>query len=202
MTLCRTLKAVSWILLLYASGCRRGKSVALPPVSETPRVVYTEPSSEAENQATSTPISAVDTLPKPAGTSTDLKLNIPPPSRRPSPKPPKAAAEATEPKRETRTAPAAEPKIVVQAPTIQLAPRISDREKNDLIKKINIQLDSARSLIKSLNEAVLGQEQKINLEAIQDFIRRAEESVTRGEFTQGLVLAEKANTLATSLSGH
>jgi hypothetical protein len=144
----------------------------------------------------------VDTLPKPAGTSTDLKLNIPPPSRRPSPKPPKAAAEATEPKRENRPAPVAEPKIVVQTPTIQLAPRISDREKNDLIKKINAQLDSARSLIKSLNEAALGEEQKINLEAIQDFIRRSEDSVTRGEFTQGLVLAEKANTLATSLTGH
>jgi hypothetical protein len=199
MTVCRILKILPWVVLLLTSGCKRGKSVALPPVSEAPRMVYQEPSSEAENQATSTPVSVVDTLPKPAATSTDLKLNIPPPSRRPSPKPPKVASE---PKRDTKPAVASEPRIVVQAPTIQLTPRISDRERNDLIKKINDQLDSARWLIKSVNEAGLGEQQKINLESIQDFIRKSEDAVTRGEFTQGLVLAEKANTLAASLTSH
>ncbi len=198
MTLCRMPRILACIFLLCASGCRRAKSVALPPVSEVPRVIYQEPSSEAENQATSAPVSVVDTLPKPAATSTDLKLNIPPPSSWPNPKPPRGTVES---KRDTRVA-ASEPKIVVQSPTIQLAPRISDRDKNDLIKKINGQLDSAKALIKSVNPASLGEEQKINLEAIQDFIKRSEESMTRGELTQGLVLAEKANTLAASLSGH
>jgi len=97
---------------------------------------------------------------------------------------------------------ASEPRIVVQTPTIQLMPRITGREKNDQIKKINDQLDSARSLIKSVNEAGLSEQQKINLEAIRDFIRKSEDAVTRDEFTQGLVLAEKANTLAASLTGH
>jgi hypothetical protein len=83
-----------------------------------------------------------------------------------------------------------------------LAPRISDRDRNDFIKKIKDQLDSARALIKSVNPNGLGEEQKINLEAIQDFIKKSEECVTRGELTQGLVLAEKANTLAASLSSH
>jgi hypothetical protein len=117
-------------------------------------------------------------LPKPAGTSTDPKLNIPPPS---------LTIKATkvvsaEPKRDTKPVEpvaASEPKIVVQTPTIQLAPRISDREKNDFVKKINDQLDSARSLIKSVNEASLGEQQKINLEAIQDFIKKSEDAVTR-----------------------
>jgi hypothetical protein len=198
MTLCRTLRVVACVCLLCAGGCRRERSVALPPISEAPRVTYQEPSPEAENQATSTPVSVVDTLPKPAATSTDLKLNIPPPSSWPNPKPPTAAGES---KRDTK-ATASEPKIVVQSPTIQLAPRISDRDRNDLIKKINSQLDSAKALIKSVNPASLGEEQKINLEAIQDFIKKSEESMTRGELTQGLVLAEKANTLAASLSGH
>lgn len=194
----RILKMLPWVVLLLTAGCRRGRSVALPPVSEAPHVVYQEPSPESENQSSSTPVSVVDTLPQPAATSTDLKLNIPPPSRPPSPKPPRAASE---PKRETRPVAASEPKIVVQAPTIQLT-RMSDREKNDLIKKVTDQLDSARSLVKSVNEADLGDQQKINLEAIQDFIRKSEDAVTRGEFTQGLVLAEKANTLAASLARH
>jgi hypothetical protein len=197
MTVCRTLKILPWIIVLVTGGCRR-RSVALPPVSEAPRVVYQEPSSETENQSTSTPVSVVDTLPKPAATSSDLKLNIPPPSRRPGPQPAKATPE---PKRDTRPVAVSEPKIVVQAPTIQLT-RMSDREKNDLIKKINDQLDSARSLIKSVNEAGLGEQQKINLEAIQDFIRKSDDALTRGEFTQSLILAEKANTLAASLTSH
>jgi hypothetical protein len=202
MILCRTFKILPWILLLAASGCKRGKPAASTPVPDTPRVVYQEPASETENQSTSAPI-VVDTLPKPAGTSTDLKLNIPPPSRLPNPKPPKVVS--AEPKRDTKPVEpvaASEPKIVVQTPTIQLAPRISDREKNDFVKKINDQLDSARSLIKSVNGASLGEQQKINLEAIQDFIKKSEDAVTRGEFTQGLVLAEKANTLAASLTSH
>jgi hypothetical protein len=173
--------------------------VASTPVPDAPRVVYQEPSSETENQSTSTPI-VVDTLPKPAATSTDLKLNIPPPSRQPNPTPPKVVF--SEPRKDTKPVAASEPKIVVQTPTIQLTPRMSDREKSDFVKKINDQLDSARSLIKSVNEAGLGEQQKINLEAIQDFIKKSEDAVTRGEFTQGLVLAEKANTLAASLTGH
>jgi hypothetical protein len=199
MTACRILKILPWILLLFTGACKRGKSVALPPVSEAPRVVYQGPSPETENQSTSTPVSVVDTLPKPAATSTDLKLNIPPPSRLPNPKPPKAASE---PKRDMKPVAASEPRIVVQTPTIQLTPRITGREKNDQIKKINDQLDSARSLIKSVNEAGLSEQQKINLEAIRDFIRKSEDAVTRDEFIQGLVLAEKANTLAASLTGH
>jgi hypothetical protein len=197
MIVCRILKILPWVVLLLTTGCKRGRSVALPPVSEAPRVVYQEPSPETENQSTSTPVSVVETLPRPPAVSTDLKLNIPPPSRQPSPTPPKVSSDT---RRDSR--PASEPKIVVQAPTIQLTSRISDREKNDLIKKINDQLDSAKSLLKSVNETSLGEQQKINLEAIQDFIRKSEDAVARGEFTQSLVLAEKANILATSLTGH
>src|SRR5262245_54201527 len=107
MMACRIFKILPWIILLLTTGCsRRGKSVALPPVSEAPRVVYQEPSPETENQSTSTPVSVVDTLPKPAATSSDLKLNIPPPSRQPGPLPTKGISE---PKRDTRPVAASEP---------------------------------------------------------------------------------------------
>jgi hypothetical protein len=38
------------------------------------------------------------------------------------------------------------------------------------------------------------------LNAVFDFIRKAEEAVKLGEFYQGLVLAQKANTLASMIA--
>ena len=182
---------------LALAGCKKNKQIALPPVSEAPRVTYQGPSTELENQSTSTPI-AVDTLPEPPPTTTDVKPNIPlPPSRPLSPKPPKPLSES---KKDAKPATANEPKTLVQTPTFQLAPLVSDSEKAVLTRKIKNQLESAKSLVKSVNVFYLNEEQKTNLAAIHDFIKKSEDAMKRGEFIQSLVLAEKANTLAASIS--
>jgi hypothetical protein len=191
MTVSRKLQMWLWIFLVGITGCRRGKQVALPPVSEAPPSVYEGPSTELENQSTSTPI-AIDTLPKPTSASTEVKPDLPLPATRPPiPKPPKISLQ---PKKDVK------PAVVVQAPAIQLAPRVSESERNILTKKISDHLESAKSLIKSVNQAHLSEEQRTNLTAIQDFIRKSEDAIKRGEFTQSLVLAEKADTLAASIS--
>ncbi len=67
-------------------------------------------------------------------------------------------------------------------------------------RKIADQLESARSLVKTLDESQLTEQQKPSLAAVHDFIRKSQDAVRRGEFYQGLVLAQKANTIAASLA--
>ena len=43
-------------------------------------------------------------------------------------------------------------------------------------------------------------ELQTSLKAVYDFIRKAEDAVKRGEYYQGLVLAQKANTLASTIA--
>jgi hypothetical protein len=185
---------------LFPAACSRSKSVARAPVTGVPYPDYAGPAPEIENQATSTPIN-LDTLPEPNVTAAETQPNLPPPAQHIQlPKPPKAAA--VEPKREPRpsmTAPV-ENRPVAQAPPIQLLPQFSQRDKQALNRKINDQLDSARSILKTLDESQLREEQKPSLAAVHEFIRKSEEAVRRGEFYQGLVLAQKANTLAASLA--
>jgi hypothetical protein len=141
----------------------------------------------------------VETLPEPTATAAEAQPNLAPPAQlTPPPKPPKVVVES---RRSTRTAVPAtvETPPVAQAPPIQLLPQFSESDKQALSRKISEQLDSAQSLIESLNEAHLTELQKPNLAAVTDFMKKSREAVKRGEFYQGLVLAQKANTLAASL---
>ena len=183
---------------LLASGCSRNKSLARVPVTSLPSVGYHGPAPEIENQSTSAPI-VVETLPEPTATAAEAQLNLAPPAQRtPPPKPTKAVVES---RRATRTSvPAAvEAPPVAQAPPIQLLPQFSESDKQALSRRINEQLDSAQSLVESLNESHLTEQQKPNLAAVLDFMKKSRDAVKRGEFYQGLVLAQKANTLAASL---
>jgi hypothetical protein len=183
---------------LLATGCSRNKSLARIPVTGLPSVGYQGPAPEGENQSTSAPI-MVETLPEPTATAAEAQPNLAPPAQlTPPPKPPKAVVES---RRSTRTTVPAtvEAPPVAQAPPIQLLPQFSESDKQELSRKINEQLDSAQSLVESLNEAHLTELQKPNLAAVTDFMKKSREAVKRGEFYQGLVLAQKANTLAASL---
>ena len=183
---------------LLVSGCSRNKSLARVPVTNLPSVGYSGPAPEIENQSTSAPI-VVETLPEPTATAAEAQLNLAPPAQRtPPPKPTKAVVES---RRSTRTSvPAAvEAPPVAQAPPIQLLPQFSESDKQALSRRINEQLDSAQSLVESLNESHLTEQQKPNLAAVLDFMKKSRDAVKRGEFYQGLVLAQKANTLAASL---
>jgi len=194
MKFSRIIELFPLIFFLAMVGCKKNRQIALPPVSEAPRVIYQGPSTELENQSTSTPI-AVETLPEPPSTTTDVKPNIPlPPSRPLSPKPPRALSESK------RDKPATNEAKTLPTPALQLAPLISDNEKASFTRKIKDRLESAKSLVKSVNVSHLNEEQKTNLAAIHDFIKKSEDAMKRGEFVQSLVLAEKANTLAASIS--
>jgi len=181
---------------LLATGCSRNKSLARVPV--TPSVGYQGPAPENENQSTSAPI-MVETLPEPTATAAEAQPNLAPPAQLTlPPKPTKAVVES---RRTARTSvPASvETPPVAQAPPIQLLPQFSESDKQALSRKINEQLDSAQSLVESLNESHLTEQQKPNLAAVLDFMKKSRDAVKRGEFNQGLVLAQKANTLAASL---
>ena len=185
-------------LTLLATGCSRNKSRARVPVTNLPSVGYQGPAPENENQSTSAPI-MVETLPEPTVTAAEAQPNLPPPAQQmPPPKPTKAVVES---RRAARTSvPASvETTPVAQAPPIQLLPQFSESDKQALSRKINEQLDSAQSLVESLNESHLTEQQKPNLAAVLDFMKKSRDAVKRGEFYQGLVLAQKANTLAASL---
>ena len=194
----RLFTGLLWLGLL-TSGCSRNKSLARVPVTRLPSVGYHGPAPEIENQSTSAPL-MVETLPEPTATAAEAQPSLAPPAQRtPPPKPPKAAVES---RRETRTSAAvpveARP-AVAQAPPIQLLPQFSESDKQALSRKINEQLDSAQSLVESLSESRLTEQQKPNLAAVLDFMKKSRDAVKRGEFHQGLVLAQKANTLAASL---
>jgi len=192
----KRLRLCLWIFLLCITGCKKNIQIARPPITTAPSVVYQGPATELENQSTSTPI-IVRTLPEPTSSASDVKPSIPLPATRPSDS--KPTKPLVEPKKEIKLSPPVETRNALQTPAIQLAPQINENEKISLIRKINDQLDSAKSLIKSVNESSLNENQRTNLAAIQDFIRKAEDAKKRGEFEQGLVLARKANTLAASI---
>jgi len=184
---------------LLTSGCIRNKFSARAPVSSPPSVEYHGPAPEIENQSTSAPI-MVETLPEPAATAAEAQPNLAPPAQRiPPPKPPKAVVESRRETRANSPVPAETKPVVAQAPPIQLSPQFSESDKQALSRKINEQLDSAQSLVESLNESRLTEQQKPNLAAVLDFMKKSRDAMRRGELYQGLVLAQKANTLAGSL---
>jgi hypothetical protein len=186
------------VVALLTSGCLRNKSMARVPVTSLPSVGYHGPAPEIENQSTSAPI-MVETLPEPTATAAEAPPNLAPPAPLVPPKPPKVVAES---RREARTSAVATVETrpaAAQAAPIQLLPQFSDSDKQALSRKINEQLDSAQSLVESLNESHLTEQQRPNLAAVHDFMKKSRDAVKRGEFYQGLVLAQKANTLAASL---
>ncbi len=166
------------------------------PVAEPPHIAQQGPATEQENQSTSMPI-MVETLPQPAPSGTEVSPSIPPPLMPPAPRRPKVPLES---RRESKATPV--PETASPPPGmagIQLSPQISHDEMTSMINEIREQLDSARARMKSINSATLSDYQKANLAAVQDFVRKAEDSQKRGDYQQSLVLARKANTLMGSL---
>ncbi len=194
----KRLQILLWICTLTLMACKKNSQIVRPPISEAPRVVHQGPATELENQTTSNPI-MVETLPEPPSTTTEVKPRIPLPATKPPNTRPSRAS--SEPKREIKASASneARPSSLSPGLSIQLAPQISENEKVTLNKKITDELDSARSRIRSINKNQLSNEQKTNLTAIQDFIRKSEDAMKRGEYYQSLVLAQKASTLAASI---
>jgi hypothetical protein len=188
---------ILFISAFLFSGCRRSGQIASSPTLDTPSIAYQGPAPEIENQATSTPI-VVETLPGPAAATAELQPNLPPPQ--PHVTAPKPTKPIIEPRREVKTPVPVETRPAVQAPPILLSPQLSSNDKTALAKKISEQLESARSLLKSVNESQLSEDRKPYFSAVQDFIKKSEDAVRRGEYYQGLVLAQKAKTLAASIA--
>jgi hypothetical protein len=182
---------------LFLTACTRNRQLARAPIQEVASGSYQGPAPEVDNRLTSDPI-MLENLPVPPSGAPEAAPNVLPPAQLTPP--PQQTKVAAEPKREARPVlPPVENRPVAQAPPIQLLPQFSDSDKAALQKKISDQLDSARSYLRSLNESQLTEHQKPNFAAAHDFIRKSEEALKRGEFSQGLVLAQKANTLAASL---
>ena len=183
---------------LFLTACSRNRQLARAAIPEVPSGSYQGPAPEIENRLTSDPI-MLENLPVPPSGAPEAPPNVLSPAKLTPP--PQQTKVAAEPKRENRPAlPPVETRPVAQAPFIQLLPQFSDSDKAALQKKISDLLDSARSYLRSLNESQLTEHQKPNFAAAHDFIRKSEEALKRGEFSQGLVLAQKANTLAASLA--
>jgi hypothetical protein len=191
------------LLLLLGSflmGCHKTK----PAGQSVPELDYaqgsTGPAPEIENQLTSNPI-VVENLPDPVPSTTDAMPMIQPLPPRATPgRPPKTPAE---PRRGVRTPVSVEPvdpHPSVQQPPIKLRPQLSRSDRDTMVRKIGEQLESAKMLVKSLDEAQMPKELQTSLNAVFDFIRKAEDAVKRGEYYQGLVLAQKANTLAATIA--
>jgi type IV secretory pathway VirB10-like protein len=182
--------------LLALTACKRNNPIVRPPVAETPRVSTQGPATELENQSTSVPI-AVDTLPQPPTSQTEITPSIPPPSK---PLASKRSRSTLEPKREASAAAPPESKAVPPPGGIQLTARLNENEKEARIKEIVDELESAKYKLRSIDPAALGEVQKANLMAVQDFIKKSDDLMKRGDLDQSLVLAHKANTLAASLT--
>lgn len=181
-------------------GCHKAKPTSTP-VSDIDFVQESKgPAPEIENQLTSNPI-VVENLPDPVPSSTEAVPMIEPPPPRTIPgRPPKTSVE---PRRGVRTPVAVEPvdpHPPVQQPPIQLQPQLSRSDRDTMVRKINEQLKSAKIRVRSLDEAQMPKELQTSLKAVYDFIQKAEDAVKRGEYYQGLVLAQKANTLASTIA--
>ena len=184
----------------FLMGCHKNT----PAAKSVSELDYTQeskgPAPEIENQLTSNPI-VVENLPDPVPSSTEAAPMIQPPPPRTIPgRPPKTSVE---PRRSARTPAAVEPvdpRPPVQQPPIQLQPQLSRSDRDTMVRKINEQLESARKRIRSLDEAQLPKELQTSLKVVFDFIRKAEDAVKRGEYYQGLVLAQKANALASTIA--
>ena len=193
----RLLAIIFCTFVFLVSACKKSSQIASSPALDTTSIAYQGPAPEIENQATSTPI-LVETLPGPAAAAAELQPNLPPPPPHvTSPKPQKPIIE---PRREVKIPVPVETRPAVQGPPIQLSPQLSSTDKAVLAKKISEQLESAKALLKSVNESQLPEDRKPSYSAVQDFIKKSEDAVRRGEYYQGLVLAQKAKTLAASIA--
>ena len=196
MSLLHKLIVIS-LCILILSGCKKNRALIRPPVTATPQASTQGPASELENQSTATPI-VVDTLPQPPTAQPEPKPSILPPAK---PSPPKRAKASAEARKEPKVLPPQETRPVPQpSGGIQLTAQMSEDEKAAKTREIIDELDSAKFKLKSVDEANLGEAQKPNLMAARDFIKKSEDLMKRGDYSQSLVLAHKANTLASSLT--
>ena len=187
---------VSLCILLLA-GCKRNKDLIRAPVTATPQVSTQGPATELENQSTSVPIE-VDTLPQTPISQPEAKPSIPPPGTLSPPKRAKASADS---RKEPKALPPAETKPVPPpSGGIQLTAQMSEDEKAAKTREIIDELDSAKFKLRSVEEASLVEAQRPNLAAALDFIKKSEDLLKRGDYSQSLVLARKAKTLASSLT--
>lgn len=185
------------LCILILSGCKKNKALIRPPVTATPQASTQGPATELENQSTAAPI-VVDTLPQPPTVPPEPKPSIPPPAKLSPPKRSKTSVEAS---KEPKLLPPAETRPVPQpSGGIQLTAQMSEDEKAAKTREIIDELDSAKFKLKSVDEANLGGAQRPNLMAARDFIKKSEDLLKRGDYSQSLVLARKANTLASSLT--
>ena len=181
-------------------GCHKSKPTSTP-ASDIGFVQESKgPAPEIENQLTSNPI-VIEDLPDPVPSSTEVVPMIQPPPPRTKPgQPPKTSVE---PRRSVRTPVVIEPvdpHPPAQQPPIQLQPQLSGSDRDTMVRKIKEQLKSAKIQVGSLDESQMPEELQTSLKAVYDFIRKAEDAVKRGEYYQGLVLAQKANTLASTIA--
>jgi len=196
MALLHKLTAVG-LCLLALSGCKKNRPLIQPPVPSPPQASSQGPASELENQSTASPI-VVDTLPQPPTAQPEPKPTILPPAK---PSPPKRSKASGEAKKEPKVLPPQETRPAPQpSGGIQLTAQMSEDEKATKTREIIDELDSAKFKLKSVDEASLGEAQKPNLMAARDFIKKSEDLLKRGDYSQSLVLAHKANTLASSLT--
>ncbi|HVN79362.1 MAG TPA: hypothetical protein VMW38_10225 [Terriglobia bacterium] len=185
------------LCLLALSGCKKNKALIQPPVSSPPQASTQGPATELENQSTASPI-VVDTLPQPPPAQPEPKPSILPPTK---PSPPKRTKASSEARKEPKVLPPQETRPVPQpSGGIQLTAQMSEDEKATKTREIIDELDSAKFKLKSVDEASLDEAQKPNLMAARDFIKKSEDLLKRGDYSQSLVLAHKANTLASSLT--
>jgi len=178
------------------SACKKNQALVSPPVTVAPQPSAQGPATEMENQSTSALI-VIDTLPLPTTAQPEPKPSVPSPDKI---SPPKTAKGSVEARKEPKVLPPAESKSAPQpSGGIQLTAQMSENEKITKTREIIDELDSAKFKLKSVDEANLSKAQKPNLMAARDFIKKSEDLLKRGDYSQSLVLAHKANTLASSL---
>jgi hypothetical protein len=184
---------------LVPLGCAPEKPKVRTPVAQAPPPVFSGPASELENQATSTPV-IIPNVPHTPIQISEVKPTPPPEPQQPA-LPPKSSHPRETVKKEGRPpAPSETASATPITPAFQVAPMMTEAEKTEMSRKISQQLDSARALVRGINTSRLTSEQKTNLAAIQDFFRKSDEAMKRGDYYQALMVAQKANTLAASLA--
>jgi len=185
--------------LLPGTACKftQGERVRVPiPLQREP--TDTGSGAELEKQSTH----AGGSLPPPP-------VTLPPAKPLPPPVPPRKGRNSKTAKKEvplvSSTEQTAVPSSVTPNPSpLQLAPDISEKEKQDLVNKINSEIISARYLLDHVNKSrspnTLSSEQNTTISTINDFLVKSDDARKRGDFYQAYAMAQKANILAASLA--
>jgi hypothetical protein len=185
--------------LLSGTACKftQGERVRVPiPIQREP--ADTGSGAEREKQSAH----AAESLPPPP-------VTLPPAKPLPPPVPPRKGRNSKAAKKEvppvSSTEQTAVPPSVTPNPSpLQLAPDIPEKEKQDLVNKINSEINSARYLLDHVNKSrspnTLSPEQNTTISTINDFLVKSDDARKRGDFYQAYAMAQKANILAASLA--